>query len=228
MASSLTVAFDLDGTLVDTAPDLIAALNFVLGEIGLAPVEETHVRALVGGGARLMIERGLALRGVQRTDAEVDAMLGDFLHFYERHIADRSRPFAGAAEMLDTLETRGACLIVVTNKIERYAVQLLETLNLAHRFEVIAGPDTFGIRKPDPGHLLRAVDRARGAQSRTVMVGDSITDVNTARRAGVPVIAVSFGYRDGTVEQLGADHVVDRLADVPALIDGMRLGEAIR
>ncbi len=221
MSKPLTIAFDLDGTLVDTAPDLLASLNFVLGEIGLEPVEAARIRSLVGGGARLMIERGLAFRGVQRTDAEVDAMLADFLRFYERHIADHSRPFEGAAETLDALAARGASLIVVTNKIERYAVQLLKALNLAHHFSVIAGPDTFGVRKPDAGHLLRAVERAGGSQSHTVMVGDSITDVNTARNAKVPVIAVSFGYRDGTVEQLGADHVIDRLAEIPALVEAM-------
>ena len=218
-----TIAFDLDGTLVDTAPDLLAALNFVLGEAGLAPVEEERLRSLVGGGARLMIERGLAMRGAPANEADVDRMLDDFLRFYEKHIADRSRPFPGAAETLDALAAEGARLIVVTNKIERYSVRLLETLGLARHFSVIAGPDTFGVRKPDPGHLLRAVERAGGARERTIMVGDSITDVNTARAAGVPVIAVSFGYRDGTVEELGADHVVDRLDEIPAALARLAL-----
>lgn len=213
-----TIAFDLDGTLVDSAPDLLAALNFVLGEIDLAPVDDSQVRNLVGGGARLMIERGLALRGTSRTEGEVDAMLVDFLLFYEKHIADRSRPFPGAKEMLEALATDGTRLVVVTNKVERYAVQLLDVLGLAPHFAVIAGPDTYGVRKPDPEHLFRAVEQAGGNRPNAVMVGDSITDINTARAARVPAIAVSFGYRDGTVEALGADHVVDRLAEIPAIL----------
>jgi phosphoglycolate phosphatase len=212
-----TIAFDLDGTLVDTAPDLLGALNFVLGEIGLAPLGDHQVRSLVGGGARLMIERGLIFHGVEPQPDKVDRMLADFLLFYERHIADKSRPFPGAAEMLDVFAAQDARLIVVTNKFERYSVQLLNVLGLADRFSVIAGPDTFGLRKPDPGHLLRAVERAEGDAAHTIMVGDSTTDVATARSAKVPVIAVSFGYRDRSAEALGADHVVDRLEEIPAI-----------
>jgi phosphoglycolate phosphatase len=216
MSPRPTIAFDLDGTLVDTAPDLLGALNFVLGEIGLAPLGEGQVRSLVGGGARLMIERGLAIHGVEREPDEVDKMLADFLVFYERHIADRSRPFPGAAEMLDEFAAQNARLVIVTNKFERYSIQLLTVLGLAGRFSVIAGPDTFGLRKPDPGHLLRTVERANGESAHTIMVGDTTTDVATARAAGVPVIAVSFGYRDREAAALDADHIVDRLDEIPA------------
>jgi phosphoglycolate phosphatase len=212
-----TIAFDLDGTLVDTAPDLLGALNFVLGEIGLAPLGDHQVRSLVGGGARLMIERGLAIHEVERQADDVDKMLSDFLLFYERHIADHSRLFPGAVEMLDQFKAQDARLIVVTNKFERYSVQLLKTFGIADRFPVIAGPDTFGVRKPDPVHLLRAVERAGGDPAHTIMVGDTMTDVATARAAGVPVIAVSFGYRDGDAAALEADLVVDRLDEIPAV-----------
>jgi phosphoglycolate phosphatase len=218
MSPRPTIAFDLDGTLVDTAPDLMAALNFVLGEAGLAAIEDAQMRNLVGGGARVMIERGLALHRVPAAAGDVDRMFQDFLRFYEKHIADYSKPFPGCAEMLDRLTAEGARLIVVTNKIERYSVQLLQTLGLADKFSVIAGPDTFGVRKPDPGHLLKAVERAGGDSARTVMIGDSITDVNTARAAKVPVVAVSFGYRSETIEELAADHVIDRLDELPALL----------
>jgi phosphoglycolate phosphatase len=216
MSPRPTIAFDLDGTLVDTAPDLLGALNFVLGEIGLPPLGDSQVRSLVGGGARLMIERGLIIHGMEPQPAKVDRMFAEFLQFYERHIADRSRPFPGAAETLDALAAQDARLIVVTNKFERYSVQLLQVLGLADRFSVIAGPDTFGVRKPDPAHLLRAVEQAGGNPTHTIMVGDSTTDITTARAAKVPVIAVSFGYRDRSAEALGADHVVDRLNEIPA------------
>lgn len=215
----LTLAFDLDGTLVDTAPDLLGALNFVLGEQGLAPIHEDRLRALVGAGARVMIERGLAIHQVPAGAADVDRMLEDFLRFYRGHIADHSRPFPGVAETLDLLAGHGHTLVVVTNKYERYSVQLLDTLNLARYFAVIAGPDTYGVRKPEPGHLLRAVEQAGGEAARTIMIGDSITDMATAREAGVPAIAVSFGYRDGSIESLGADAVVDHFHEIPASIE---------
>jgi phosphoglycolate phosphatase len=216
MASRPTIAFDLDGTLVDSAPDLLSALNVVLHEAGLDPISDNDARGLYGGGARLLIERGLEFHGVHRGVAEIDAMFERFLVYYEDHIADGSTPFPGAIEMLDTLAAKDARLIVVTNKFERFSIKLLKLLGLADRFQVIAGPDTFGVRKPDPGHLLRAVERAGGDPAATVMVGDSITDVSTARAANVPVIAVTFGYRDRSIEALGADEVVERLEQIPA------------
>jgi phosphoglycolate phosphatase len=221
MALRPTIAFDLDGTLVDTAPDLLDALNLVLREAALGPVAAKDARALVGGGARLMIERGLAQHGVRVADADIDRMLARFLSYYEDHLADRSRPYAGAVETLDALSARKARLIVVTNKFERYSTKVLESLGLARYFSVVAGPDTFGVRKPDPEHLLRAVARAGGDRTATIMVGDSITDVATARAADVPVVAVSYGYRDVAATALGADRIIDRFDEVPAAIDAL-------
>lgn len=213
-----TVAFDLDGTLVDTAPDLLAALNAVLSKEGLAAIDSEDARGLFGGGARVLIERGLAFHGVRPDTANVERMLARFLDFYEEHLADYSRPFPGAANALAQLAARDAHLVVVTNKFERFAVKLLSLLGLASRFTVIAGPDTFGVRKPDPGHLLGAVARTGGDPMRTIMVGDSMTDIATARAAKVPVIAVSYGYRDVEAAALGADRLVDRLEQVPAAV----------
>jgi phosphoglycolate phosphatase len=213
-----TVAFDLDGTLVDTAPDLLAALNTVLTEAGLAAIDAEVAHGMFGGGARAMIERGLAFQGVRAEGIEMERMFARFLEFYEAHLADFSRPFPGAAETLEHLAARDAHLVVVTNKFERFAVKLLSLLELSSRFSVIAGPDTFGVRKPDPGHLLGAVARAGGDPARTIMVGDSTTDVATARAAKVPVIAVSYGYRDVEAAALGADRLVDRLDEVPAAV----------
>ncbi len=211
-----TIAFDLDGTLIDTAPDLISTLNLVLGESGLKPVPFHEARNLVGGGARVLIERGLVLEGVKVAPAELDRMLARFLVHYETHLADSSIPFPGAIETLDALAKEGAILVVCTNKLERFSIKLLKALGIADRFAFIAGPDTFSVRKPDPGHLLSAVSRAGGHSSAVVMVGDSKTDVATARAAKVPVIAVSFGYSDIPAASLGADKVVERLTDVPA------------
>jgi phosphoglycolate phosphatase len=213
-----TIAFDLDGTLVDTAPDLVATLNVVLDEFGLKRVPFNEARNIVGGGARALLERGLALEGIQPAPAEFDRMLARFLSHYETHLADHSLSFPGASETLDTLAASGAILVICTNKLERFSAKLLKALGLADRFAFIAGPDTFSIRKPDPGHLLGAVSRAGGHYSAAIMVGDSITDVATARAAKVPVIAVSFGYSDVPAHRLGADRVVDQLTDIPAVV----------
>jgi phosphoglycolate phosphatase len=145
-------------------------------------------------------------------------MFARFLAYYEEHLADQSMPFPGAAAALDALAAQEARLVVVTNKFERFSVKLLTALGLAGRFAVIAGPDTFGVRKPDPGHLLGAVERAGGDPAAAVMVGDSAVDVATARAAMVPVIAVSYGYRSGEAAALGADRLVDRLDEVPEAV----------
>jgi phosphoglycolate phosphatase len=210
-----TIAFDLDGTLVDSAPDLLNTLNVVLAGIKLGPVPHSQTRNLVGGGARVLIERGLALHGVQLPEAAVDRLFAQFLEHYEVHLADQSLPFPGVVEALDQLQAQDARLIVVTNKIERFSVKLLGALGLADRFAVIAGPDTYGVRKPDPGHLLTAIARSGGHSTSAVMIGDSETDVTLARRAKVPVVAVSWGYSSIPVRELNADRLVDRFAEIP-------------
>jgi phosphoglycolate phosphatase len=141
-----------------------------------------------------------------------------FLAHYEDHLADKSVAYPGAADALETLAAQKAHLVVVTNKFERFSVKLLAAVGLAKYFAVIAGPDTFNLRKPDPGHLLRAVEKAGGAASTTVMVGDSAIDVATARAAKIPVVAVSYGYRSVGAEELGADRLVHRMSEVPAAV----------
>jgi phosphoglycolate phosphatase len=212
-----TIAFDLDGTLVDTASDLCAALNLVLEESGNKTVPLGQMRNIVGNGARVMIERGLALEGKRASTVELDKMLARFLVHYETHLSDGSRPFPGAKETLDTLKDSGALLVVCTNKFEGLSVKLLQDLGLAHYFACIAGSDTFPVRKPDAGHLLGAISKAGGHSSSAIMVGDSVTDVSTARAANVPVIAVSFGYSDVPAQKLGADRVTGSLLEVPAI-----------
>ncbi len=218
MTTRPTVAFDLDGTLVDTAPDLIGALNYVMGKASLAPVTMQDVGMLVGRGAKVMIERAFTMRGVSLPGSEIDRNLDAFLEFYDKHIADHSKPFPGAKEALDALTAEGARLVVCTNKPEAYSVKLLNLLGLASRFDFIAGADTFSMKKPHPGHLIKAVETAGGDMERAILIGDSNVDVATARAAGCPVIAVSFGYTDISPAQLNADRVVDHLKDVPPAV----------
>jgi phosphoglycolate phosphatase len=213
-----TVVFDLDGTLVDTAPDLLRALDFTLEREGLNPPDDHEARNFIGGGARAMIERALAHTQVKFGKEKVDAMFRQFLVHYEDHIADHSRPFPGLEQALAGLAGKGALLAVCTNKHERYAVKLLEALNLASHFAYIAGGDTFEFKKPDPRHLTGAIERAGGSPDRAVLVGDSETDVITAKAAEIPVVAVSFGYTDIPPTALGADRLIHKYEDLIAAV----------
>ena len=213
-----TIAFDLDGTLVDTAPDLLRALDFALEKEGLNPPDDHEARNFIGGGARAMIERALAHSRVQFGKEKVDAMLRQFLLYYEEHIADHSRPFPGLQHALARLADEGAILAVCTNKMERYAVKLLDALKLSDRFAFIAGSDTFAFKKPDPRHLVGTIERAGGNAECAILVGDSETDVITAKAAEIPVIAVSFGYTDIPPAALGADRLIHKYEDLPAAV----------
>src|SRR4051794_24186998 len=213
--AALTVVFDLDGTLVDTAPDLIETLNVVFARDGLPPVEYAAARDMIGGGARRMIESGLKLEGRTLADGVVDRMFADFIEYYAAHIADRSQPFPGLDAALDRLAARGCRFAVCTNKLEGLSKLLLDALGLSRRFEAICGQDTFGIQKPDPAILHRTIQAAGGAADYAVMVGDSGTDIATARAARIPVVAVDFGYSETPVKELSPDRLIshfDQLA----------------
>jgi len=206
---SPVVVFDLDGTLVDTAPDLLGALNAVLVEAGLEPVPFETAKAMVGRGARVMLQRGFQARGVALDDAGLERANARFLDIYEGRIAAESRAFPGLEPALDRLAEAGFTLAVCTNKYERLSVMLLESLGLADRFRVIAGQETYGVSKPHRDHILKTVAAAGGSAADAIMVGDSPTDIAAARASEVPVVAVSFGYRDCTPEELGADRLID-------------------
>lgn len=219
--SAPTLVFDLDGTLVDTAPDLIETLNIIFKREGLSPVPYDTARSLIGGGARAMLVRGLEAEGLAASSAELDRLFADFISYYSEHIADRSRPFPGLAEALDTLAAQNWRFAVCTNKLEHLSVKLLEQLGLAERFAAICGQDTFGVQKPDPEILRRTVTSAGGDPARSIMVGDSMTDVRTARAAGVPVIAVDFGYTESPAASFDADRLVSGFAELPDAVAGL-------
>lgn len=218
MASPPLVVFDLDGTLVDTAPDLVAALNVALGKEGIPGLPLATARNLIGGGARKLIERGLEAEGRNCTVAEIDRMMGNFIAYYADHIADLSRPFEGLEGALDELAERGAAFAVCTNKLEWLSKLLIDRLGLSPRFKAICGADTFGVAKPDPSFLRQTVARAGGSMASTIMVGDAGTDVGVARRAGVPVIGVTFGYTETPIEELKPDRVISGMGDLPRAV----------
>jgi phosphoglycolate phosphatase len=213
-----TIVFDLDGTLVDTAPDLIATLNTILAREGLPAVAIAVARNMVGGGARHLIERGLAAAGVSRTAAEIEALGAQFIDHYAAHIADHSRPFPGAEAALDALARGGCRLAVCTNKLEWLSRKLLGALGLADRFAAICGADTFGVQKPDAAILHGTLARAGGHTVGAIMVGDAITDIAVARAAGIAVIAVDFGYSETPVAELHPDRIVSSFARLPEAV----------
>jgi phosphoglycolate phosphatase len=221
MTSTRTVVFDLDGTLVDTAPDLINALNFVLDREGLPPVPLCSARNMIGAGARKLIERGLEVEGREASPAELARLTDDFISYYAEHIADASRPFDGLDRALDELSALGCRFAVCTNKLEWLSKRLLDQLNLSSRFAAICGADTFGVSKPDPAILRQTVARAGGELASTIMVGDAGPDIGVARRAGVPVIGVSFGYTDVPIAGLKPDRVIDHMSELKAAVDSL-------
>ena len=221
MTSPRMVVFDLDGTLVDTAPDLINALNFILAREGLAPVPLHAARNMIGAGARKLLERGLELEGRTVSLAELDRLTDDFINHYAEHIADASRPFDGLEAALDDLESSGYRFAVCTNKLEWLSKRLLDRLNLSPRFAVICGADTFGVSKPDPAILRQTIARAGGELSSAIMVGDAGPDVGVARRAGIPVICVSFGYTEVPVADLKPDRVIDHMRELRGAIESL-------
>jgi phosphoglycolate phosphatase len=213
-----TIVFDLDGTLIDTAPDLIDTLNVVFAREGLPPVADAIARNLIGGGARAMIARGIAGDGRVLAPEKLEQLFADFIAHYSAHIADRSQPFPGLNDALDALAARGCRFAVCTNKLERLSISLLEALNLADRFEVICGQDTFSMQKPDPEVLRRTIAAAGGNMQRAIMIGDSGIDIRTARAANIPVIAVDFGYSDRPVSEFGPDQVISHFVQLPAAV----------
>ncbi|MBT1154937.1 phosphoglycolate phosphatase [Aminobacter anthyllidis] len=195
------IVFDLDGTLVDTAPDLLDSLNHTLVAGGLAQVDDRAFRRFVGQGGRIMIERAYTAQQKQLAAVEHDRLHDIFLDHYTVNIPGRSLPYPGVVAAMDRFTEAGYLLAVCTNKYETLAQGLIQALGLSNRFAAITGPETFGIRKPDPRHLTETIAKAGGDVSRAVMVGDSVTDIDTAKAAGIPVVAVDFGYTDRHVSE---------------------------
>lgn len=176
---------------------------------------------MIGGGARRMVEAGLTFQKRAFTVSEIDRLFKDFMAHYAIHIADRSLPFPGLDAALDRLAAEGCIFAVCTNKLEALSRLLLDALGLSARFAAICGQDTFGVQKPNPEILRRTIAQAGGSAARAIMVGDSATDIATARAASVPVIAVDFGYAETPVTQLGPDRVIGHFADLPAAVSAL-------
>lgn len=205
------VVFDLDGTLADTIPDVAPPLNHALAGFGRPPIPLAEVRDLVGHGSRDLVRRGLE-RGGPVTEAMIDEALERFTAYYLDNICVHTTVFEGVEQAFDTLQAEGIRLALCTNKLEAPTRSLLDALGWSGRFAAIVGGDTLPRRKPHPEHLLETIRQAGGGHA--VMVGDSIVDVATAKAAGIPVVAVSFGYADRPAAELGADFVIDHYSQL--------------
>jgi len=194
-----TIIFDLDGTLVDSLGDVAAAVNSVLRRRRLAPIEGEDQKALVGEGTRARIAAAFAMRGVVLADGELNACIEEYEHHYRDHLVATTRPYSGVAGTLRSMHELGLRLAVCTNKEERYARKVLEQLGLMPPIEDVAGGDSFGVRKPDPAHLLKLLKRMNADPQSALMVGDSHHDIHAARNAGLPALQVSWGY--GSIEE---------------------------
>src|ERR1700694_3580614 len=221
MATARMFVFDLDGTLVDTAPDLINALNYILHREGLPPVPLHLARNMIGAGARRLLARGPELDGRSVGLEDIDRLTKDFIDYYAAHIADASRPFEGLEGALDELAARGYRFAVCTNKLEWLSKRLLDQLGLSARFAAICGADTFGGSKPDPGIRRQTIALAGGQLSSAIMVGDAGPDIGVARRAGIPVIGVEFGYTEISIADLKPDLLIGHFRDLPAAVESL-------
>ncbi len=216
-----TLAFDLDGTLVETAHDLVGALNVILVEQGMAPAPMTAVRQLVGHGLRGMLIRAYAMADLTITEERIAELRPRIVEVYRGRIAQESRPFPGCLEALADLRARGAKLAVCTNKPEGLARLLLDQLDMAAVFDAIVGGDSLPVQKPDPAPLLEAIALAGGDPARAILVGDASPDTGAAKAAGVPCVVCAFGYNDLPPAELGGDAVIDHFDELASAVAGL-------
>lgn len=216
------IIFDLDGTLVDTAVDIVDSLNFTIAKHQLAPVTYSDLHHIVGQGGRIAIRRAFALRNRPLPEDELEVLYDAFIKFYLEKIPGRSQPYPGVVDMLKALSASGFTLAVCTNKTEALARPLLERLGLTSFFSAITCADTFPWRKPDPRHITSTIDLAHGDIARSIMVGDSINDIAAAKSAGIASIGVPFGYTDVPMEQLEPTVLIQSFAELtPQLVRSM-------
>lgn len=218
-----TLVFDLDGTLAETAPDIMATLNHLLVREGLAALPVSAARNLVGAGARALLERGFKAAGEPLGPERLEALFQDFFVHYLDHVADSSHLFEGAEAALRHCREEGFALAVCTNKPEPHSRALIEKLGALPLFDAIAGRETFAFCKPDPRHITETIRLAGGDPARSIMVGDSRTDVDAARGAGIPVIGVTFGYTDTPMRELAPDRIISHFDELRGAVRALGL-----
>lgn len=221
-----TLIFDLDGTLIDTAPDLLDSLNHSLDIAGVDQADPSRLRGFVGHGARVMIERAFAAQNKPLSDSLLDELFDVFLKHYAGNMPGKSLPFDGVLDTISRFQEAGYVLAICTNKLESLAIRLIEALQMNQHFAVITGADTFAFRKPDPRHLTETIRLAGGDPKRSVLIGDSATDIKTGLAARVPVVAVDFGYSDKHVETYGPTRIISHFDEMTTVMADELIGVA--
>ena len=214
-----TIVYDLDGTLIDSARDMCVAVSAVLADHGLPPISDEDARRFMGEGSKITMRRAFAKAGRTLDEAELSAVTREFVRYYEADPVSHTSAFAGVPEVVARFARLGLKQGVCTNKFERPSRMILEHLKLMPPISDVAGADTFPVRKPDPKHILMLVERMGGSPDRTVMVGDSIHDVEAAHGAGLPAVLVSWGYTDRPASELGAEAVIQKFDGLPKALE---------
>lgn len=208
------VIFDLDGTLVDTAPDLLDTLNTIFARLGRRPIDLKEIRGIIGHGARAMLRKGGELTGNPFSESEIEMLFQDYIVHYTANIANKSVPYPDAEEVLNALQQADVPMAICTNKLESLSWRLLKRLDWDTRFAAVVGSDTLPVKKPDPRVVKSILSKTGASADKTLFVGDSETDVQAARAAGSPVILVDYGYSAKPVKDLKPDKVISRLAEI--------------
>lgn len=216
---NLTLVFDLDGTLADTNQDLIPTLNRVLSPLGFDPVTPADMGHIVGHGAKAMLKKAFQLRNCPVSEDELQPLFDQFITDYEANIAQNTPLYDGVLTVLEGFASRGAILSICTNKMHHLATKLINELGLSNMFASIVGGDYLDVRKPDPAHLLAAIEMAGGTPTRSVMIGDSNNDILTARNANIPVVCVDFGYSDRPIREYLPDQVISHYHQLPDAVE---------
>jgi phosphoglycolate phosphatase len=218
-STKLTICFDLDGTLVNSAPDLFSALDHALQSKGYDKSSQSEIRPIIGQGAKAMIKRALNLKNIQLNDTEIDELWHILIDHYTIHSADQTHPFEGTVKALENLQSEGHILAVCTNKTIDLTLPLLEKLDLTKHFKAITGADSFSYKKPDARHLFETIKQAGGDAKAAVMIGDSKTDIQTATNASIPSIGVTWGYTDIPMPDLNPTHLINHFDELTNVIE---------
>ena len=217
MSQIYTILFDLDGTLVDTAPDLIEAHNHVMKKYGHKQKRLSDIKSLAGRGAWVMMQR--SFKNEIKDEKTKKKMVDEFIDFYSQNINNASKPTRGIFEFLDWAKSKNISMGVCTNKREVLAIDLLKKINMYKYFEYVAGADTFEINKPDPRHLTNVIEIIGGNLSKSIMVGDSEVDSNSAYNANLPFVLVKNGYTEKSEKEIKHDELIDDFVNFQKIIN---------
>ena len=223
MSQKLTILFDLDGTLINTAPDLMNAHNHVMKKFGYSTKSLNEIRNLVGKGASVLIGRSLwgsaKKEFAKITDEKIKKdMVREFIDYYSKNIAEESKPIKGVIEFLKWAKSENISMGVCTNKQEHLAVDLLKKLKIYHYFEYVSGGNTFQYCKPDPRHLINTLEIMNGDLKKAIMIGDSENDADAAKSAGIPMVLLEDGYTEKNIQQINKDYLIKDFTELKKII----------